>query len=65
MAIRRVILWALSGLAGLAGAAGIITAFGTTLEKFSPLNAVVVVFGLGGLTFIWLDYLLKTDYLRS
>jgi len=59
---RRVAVWILSALIGAAGAAGIILAFRTTLERFSYANALFLA--LGALAFIWLDYLLKTSYLR-
>jgi uncharacterized membrane protein YwaF len=49
----------------LGSAAGIVLAFGTTLERFSVTNALLVVVSLGALAFIWLDYFLKTNYLRN
>jgi hypothetical protein len=61
---RRTAVWALSALIGAAGSAGTILAFRTTLERFSVANALLVFLALGGLTFIWLDYALKTEYLR-
>jgi hypothetical protein len=64
MAVRRILVWVLSLLFGLASAFGVILAFGTTLERFSPVNALLVVVSMGALAFIWLDYFLKADYLR-
>jgi hypothetical protein len=39
--------------------------FDTTLERFAPGNALLVFLSMGSLAFIWLDFLLRTDYLRS
>lgn len=61
---RRVAVWGLSALFGIAGAAGIVIAFGTTIERFSVANVLLVFLSLGSLAFIWLDYFLKTSYLR-
>jgi hypothetical protein len=65
MTTRRILVWILSLLFGLGSAAGIVLAFGTTLERFSVTNALLVVVSLGALAFIWLDYFLKTNYLRN
>jgi len=62
---RRVAVWILSALIGAAGAAGIILAFRTTLERFSYANALLVFLALGALAFIWLDFVFRTNYLRS
>lgn len=43
----------------------VIRFFDTTLERFSIMNTVLVFLSSGALCFIWLDYLLKTQYLRS
>ncbi len=61
---RRLAVWILSALFGLAGATGVILAFRTTLERFSYPGALLVTLALGSLAFIWLDYFLKTSYLR-
>jgi hypothetical protein len=52
-------------LFGLASAAGVILAFGTTLERFSVVNGFLVTASLSAVAFIWLDYFLKTNYLRG
>ena len=44
---------------------GIILIFGTTFDKFSLANAVLVFLSTGSIAFIWLDYILRTQYLRS
>jgi hypothetical protein len=65
MTARRVIVWAISIVVGLVAAVGTIMAFGTTLEKFTLGNAILVFVSSGSIFFIWLDYLFKTNYLRS
>jgi hypothetical protein len=65
MTARRVIVWAISILFGLVASVGTIMAFGTTLEKFTLGNAILVFASSGSIVFIWLDYIFKTDYLRS
>jgi hypothetical protein len=65
MIARRVIVWILSTLAGAASVAGTLLVFGTTLEKFSFTNALLVFVSIGSLAFIWLDFVLRTQYLRS
>ncbi|OGO15371.1 MAG: hypothetical protein A2Y93_01275 [Chloroflexi bacterium RBG_13_68_17] len=61
---RRLAVWILSALFGVAGAFGIVFAFRTTFERFSYASALLVFLALGSLAFIWLDYFLKTSYLR-
>jgi len=46
-------------------AAGVILAFQTTLDKFSTVNAFLVFASFAALAFIWLDWILHTQYLRS
>jgi uncharacterized membrane protein YwaF len=65
MNARRVIVWAVSLIFGLISTVGIILIFGTTLAKFSIANAVLVFLSSAAIAFIWLDYLLRTQYLRS
>jgi len=65
MTARRVIVWGASALFGLASAAGVILAFQTTLDKFSTVNAFLVFASFAALAFIWLDWILHTQYLRS
>jgi hypothetical protein len=63
--LRRGILWTTSIVTGLIASVGIILLFQTTLEKFSVSNALLIFFSIGSLTFIWLDLLLGTNYLRK
>jgi hypothetical protein len=65
MNARRIVVWAVSLVFGLLITIGIIVLFGTTLEKFSIANAILVFVSSAGIAFIWLDYLLRTQYLRS
>jgi hypothetical protein len=65
MTARRVIVWGASALFGLVSAAGVILAFQTTLDKFSTVNAFLVFASFAALAFIWLDWILHTQYLRS
>lgn len=65
MRIRRIIVWTVSILFGLAVTVGTIMAFGTTLEKFSESNTILVFLSMASLSFIWLDFILQTKYLRS
>jgi hypothetical protein len=59
------LVWVVSVLFGVASAAGVILAFGTTLERFSVVNGFLVTVSMGAVAFIWLDYFLKTNYLRN
>ncbi len=66
MQSKRVILWVLSALFGAAVTAGIIyVGFATTPERFAYSNVLLLFLSFGAVAFIWLDYLLKTDYLKS
>jgi hypothetical protein len=70
MKVRRVIVWAASIVLGAAGACATVLAFGGNFRDFTsglfpgdlPL---VLLLSIGSLVFIWLDYFLKTEYLRS
>lgn len=64
MTVRRSIVWVFSGLFGLAMTYGTIAFFDTTLARFSISNAVLVFFSMGSLSFIWLDFILRTQFLR-
>jgi hypothetical protein len=64
MIARRAIVWVASIVFGLVSSAGVILAFQTTLEKFSVVNVPGLRF-LRRLAFIWLDWILHTQYLRS
>jgi hypothetical protein len=39
--------------------------FGTTAFKFAYSNVLLLVLSLGGIAFIWLDYALGTEFLKS
>jgi hypothetical protein len=71
MKSRRIMLWALSVGFGIAATAGTIFAFGSSYDRFwtnflfkgdLPL---LLAAGYGSLAFIWLDWILRTDYLRN
>lgn len=65
MSVRRTIVWVVSGLTGTAAVGGVLIVFSTTLAKFSFANALLVFLSIGSLAFIWLDFILRTQYLRS
>jgi hypothetical protein len=65
MTARRVLVWSASILFGLMSATGVLLAFQTTLDKFSVVNAFLVFASFAALAFIWLDWILHTQYLRS
>jgi len=65
MVARRVIVWGASAIFGVVSAAGVLLAFHTTLDKFSVVNAFLVFGAFAALAFIWLDWILHTQYLRS
>jgi len=65
MNVRRAIVWIASIIFGLVSAVGVVMAFQTTLEKFSAVNAFLVFASFAALAFIWLDWILHTQYLRS
>jgi hypothetical protein len=65
MTTRRIVVWFASLVVGVAAAFGVIMAFGTTIQHFSITNAILVAVSIGAVAFIWLDYFLKTHYLRS
>jgi hypothetical protein len=65
MNIRRAIVWGISIIFGAISAVGVLLVFNTTIEKFSITGLVLIFLSLGSLAFIWLDYFLRTDYLRT
>lgn len=65
MTIRRAIVWGVSILFGAASAIGVIIVLNTTLEKFSLTGVLLIFLSLGSFAFIWLDYIFKTEYLRT
>ena len=65
MGTRRTIVWIISLLSGLIATVGVIFIFQTTIDKFTVGNAILVFCAAGGLAFVWLDYVLRTEYLRS
>jgi len=70
MNIRRTIVWVISSVFGIVAAAGVIIAFRSNFTEFSvglfpgdlPL---VLLLSFASLAFIWLDFILRTEYLRS
>jgi hypothetical protein len=65
MRARRILVWGVSVALGVVGVVAVIAAFKTTLSDFSWSNITLVFLACGSLAFIWLDYFLKTQYLRS
>ena len=65
MSVRRSIVWVVSTVTGAAAVGGVLIVFSTTLAKFSFANALLVFLSIGSLAFIWLDSILRTQYLRS
>lgn len=65
LSIRRTLVWALSAAIGLLGTVGILAAFATTLQRYSYGNALLTFLSIAALAFIWLDYGLRAEYLRS
>ncbi len=65
MALRRSIVWIVSAIVGLVSTVATIVAFGTTLERFTLAGALLVFLSIGSFVFIWLDWLFRTDYLKS
>jgi hypothetical protein len=70
MNIRRTIVWAISAIFGIIAAAGVIVVFRSNFTEFTvglfpgdlPL---VLLLSFASLAFIWLDFILRTEYLRS
>lgn len=65
MNTRRTIVWLLALLFGAVSSVATILLFGTTLERFTLINAVLVFLGMGSIAFIWLDWILRTRFLES
>lgn len=65
MKTRRTIVWIVSAVVGLVSSVGVIFLFGTTLERFTVVNALLVFLGMGSIAFIWLDWVLRTDLLQT
>lgn len=71
MTTRRTIVWTISIAFGIAGTLGTMAIFNANFDKFwtgflfkgdLPL---LLLAGYSSLAFIWLDFILRTDYLRS
>lgn len=71
MRARRFVLWIMSLGFGLAAMAGTVFVFQSDFDRFwtnflfkgdLPL---LLTLGYGSLAFIWLDWILRTDYLRN
>ncbi|TFH37814.1 MAG: hypothetical protein E4G99_01430 [Anaerolineales bacterium] len=65
MTTRRAIVWTISLFVGVLSTIAIIMIFDTTLARFTLGNAILVFASTGSIVFIWLDYILRTQYLRS
>ncbi len=65
MIVRRSVVWLVSVGFGAACVLGALRLFDTTLDKFSLSNALLVFLSMGALAFIWLDFIFRTQYLRS
>jgi len=65
MAARRVVVWVISGGFGAICVLAALRLFDTTLDKFAPGNALLVFLSMGALAFIWLDFIFRTNVLRS
>ncbi|MGD2162452.1 MAG: hypothetical protein PVG04_05130 [Anaerolineales bacterium] len=65
MTVRRVINWVVTLSVGFFATIITIRLFDTTLERFSLGNAILVFLSIAAIVFIWLDFILKTDYLRN
>jgi hypothetical protein len=65
MNLRRAAVWSFSVAFGLASVLGALRLFDTSLEKFALSNALLIFLSMGALAFIWLDFLFRTEYLRS
>lgn len=66
MQIKRIIVVVVSLILGvLVTGAVIYLGFGTTPERFAYSNVVLLTISIAGIAFIWLDYLLGTQFLKS
>ncbi len=65
MTVRRTIVWIASTITGAASVGAVLLVFGTSLQKFSVANGLLVFLSIGSLAFIWLDFIFRTHYLRS
>ncbi len=66
MQIKRLIVVVVSLIIGvLLTGAVIYLGFGTTPERFAYSNVVLLTVSLAGIAFIWLDYLLGTQFLKN
>lgn len=65
MKLRRAGLWLCSVAFGLASVLGALRLFDTSLERFALPNALLIFLSMGALAFIWLDFVFRTNYLRS
>ena len=65
MRLRRSIVWIVSTIIGLAATYLTILAFDTTLERFTLAGAVLMALSVSSVVFIWLDLILRTNYLKT
>lgn len=71
LTIRRILLWVVSAGTGVAGTLGTIALFRSDFDRFwtqflfkGDLPLLLLV-GFGSLAFIWGDWILQTQYLRT
>ncbi len=73
---KRIAVIAISLVVGLAITAAIVYlriplafgyhfGFGTTFVKFALSNVLLLILSFGGIAFIWLDYFMDTQFLKS
>lgn len=65
MVVRRTMVWLISAGFGAACLFGVLAFFDTNLDRFALSNALLVFLSMGALAFIWLDFILRTNYLRT
>jgi len=65
MATRRTIVWILSTILGAILASGTIMIFNKSLNNLSFGSTLLIFISFTSLAFLWLDYFLKTEYLRT
>lgn len=65
MRFRRIIVWITSVIIGFVAAYLTIVLFETTLERFTLAGAVLMALSVGSVIFIWLDLILRTNYLKT
>lgn len=65
MVVRRTLVSVFSAGFGAASVLGVLAFFDTNLARFALSNALLVFLSMGALAFIWLDFIFRTNFLRS